>query len=266
MAGEASLISLLQGPGADNTLSFAELAKNGVVLGGDNVWVPANATRSLNYIGKSYFNGDGLFQGEIAEILLYNRDLDRRGAGGRPQLRCAEVWTAQRWAKHGAGPERRGSDAGRGGPAAITGAGLVVGTVTQQSSATVPAGSVISQNPLAGASVAAGSAVDLVVLDGPGAGDGAERGGADAGRRRPRRSPSAGLVVGAVTQQSSATVPAGSVISQNPAVGHECGGRLGGRPRRVDGSGAGDGAERGGSDAGGGDQRRSPARAWWSAR
>ena len=63
---------------------------------------------------------------------------------------------------------------------AITGAGLVVGTVTQQSSATVPAGSVISQNPAAGTSVAAGSAVNLVVSTGPALGGGAERGGPDA--------------------------------------------------------------------------------------
>ena len=75
VAGEAAMISLLQGPGSANTRSFAEVAKNGVALGGDDVWVPANATRSLNYIGKSYFPGDGLFQGEIAEILLYNRTL-----------------------------------------------------------------------------------------------------------------------------------------------------------------------------------------------
>ena len=46
---------------------------------------------------------------------------------------------------------------------AITGAGLVLGTVTTQYSGSVPAGSVISQNPLGGASVAPGSAVDLVV-------------------------------------------------------------------------------------------------------
>ena len=52
---------------------------------------------------------------------------------------------------------------------AITGAGLVVGTVTTANSATVPAGSVISQNPAAGASVAAGSAVALVVSLGPAA-------------------------------------------------------------------------------------------------
>ena len=53
--------------------------------------------------------------------------------------------------------------------AALTTAGLVVGTVTQQSSATVPSGSVISQSPVSGTSVAAGSAVDLVVSTGPAA-------------------------------------------------------------------------------------------------
>ncbi len=42
---------------------------------------------------------------------------------------------------------------------AITGAGLTVGTVTQQSSSTVASGSVISQSPAAGTNVASGSAV-----------------------------------------------------------------------------------------------------------
>ena len=50
---------------------------------------------------------------------------------------------------------------------AITGAGLAVGTVTTQNSDTVPADDVISQSPTAGTSVVAGSAVDLVVSDGP---------------------------------------------------------------------------------------------------
>jgi Neuraminidase (sialidase) len=50
---------------------------------------------------------------------------------------------------------------------AITGAGLTVGAVTQQFSSTVPAGQVISQNPAAGASVASGAAVSLVVSKGP---------------------------------------------------------------------------------------------------
>ncbi len=54
---------------------------------------------------------------------------------------------------------------------AITGAALVVGTVTTASSSTVPSGSVISQTPAAGTSVAAGSAVNLVVSSGALIGD-----------------------------------------------------------------------------------------------
>jgi hypothetical protein len=51
---------------------------------------------------------------------------------------------------------------------AIVAADLVVGTVTTESSATVPAGDVISQDPTGGASVPSGSSVDLVVSTGPG--------------------------------------------------------------------------------------------------
>jgi len=50
---------------------------------------------------------------------------------------------------------------------AIMGAGLVVGTVTQQSSSTVASGDVISESPAAGTNVATGSAVNLVVSTGP---------------------------------------------------------------------------------------------------
>ncbi|TLZ33700.1 MAG: PASTA domain-containing protein, partial [Gammaproteobacteria bacterium] len=49
---------------------------------------------------------------------------------------------------------------------AITSAGLTRGAVTQQSSSTVASGSVISQSPAAGTSVAKGSAVNLVVSSG----------------------------------------------------------------------------------------------------
>jgi hypothetical protein len=52
---------------------------------------------------------------------------------------------------------------------AITAAGLANGTVTSANSATVPAGSVISQSPAAGSTVALGSAVSLVVSSGPAA-------------------------------------------------------------------------------------------------
>ena len=91
---------------------------------------------------------------------------------------------------------------------AITGAGLVVGTVTTQASGTVAAGNVISESPAAGTSVSAGSAVNLVVSSGP----------------APVLVPNvvgltqaaattsitgAGLVVGTVTTQASGTVRGG---------------------------------------------------------
>ena len=93
-----------------------------------------------------------------------------------------------------------------------------MGIVTTGVERTVPAGSVISQNPIAGTQVAAGSAVSLVVSTGP----------------PPVSVPSvvnltqaaatsaitgAGLTVGIVTPTSSASVPAGSVISQDPIAG-----------------------------------------------
>ena len=49
---------------------------------------------------------------------------------------------------------------------AIASAGLTVGTVTTQSSSTVSSGNVISESPMAGTSVASGSAVNLVVSSG----------------------------------------------------------------------------------------------------
>jgi len=54
---------------------------------------------------------------------------------------------------------------------AITGAGLALGTVTNQSSSSVAIGTVISERPAAGTSVAAGSAVNLVISSGALQGD-----------------------------------------------------------------------------------------------
>jgi beta-lactam-binding protein with PASTA domain len=53
---------------------------------------------------------------------------------------------------------------------AITSAGLVVGVITTASSSTVVEGSVISQDPVAGRGIPAGSAVDLILSSGPGTG------------------------------------------------------------------------------------------------
>ncbi len=102
--------------------------------------------------------------------------------------------------------------------AVIVGAGLVVGAVTEEHHETVPAGSVISQNPAAGVEVVSGSAVSLAVSRGPQPvavpdAVGLAQASVEAAIT------GAGLVVGTVTQQSSDTVPVGSVISQDPAAG-----------------------------------------------
>ena len=51
--------------------------------------------------------------------------------------------------------------------AAITSAGLSVGTISNAYSASVPAGSVSSQSPIAGTDLQPGDSVDLVVSNGP---------------------------------------------------------------------------------------------------
>ena len=102
--------------------------------------------------------------------------------------------------------------------AAIAAAGLVVGEITEQCSDTVPAGSVISQNPAGGASVAPGSSVDLVVSTGPCNAVVPDVVGLTQAAAMTAIT-AAGLYVGTVTEQCSDTVAAGSVISQNPVAG-----------------------------------------------
>jgi len=100
----------------------------------------------------------------------------------------------------------------------LTGAGLTVGTITTTSSATVPSGSVISQSPIAGTSVAAGSAVALVIAPGPAALVVPSEVNQTQGSATTAIT-GAGLTVGTITTSSSATVPSGSVISQSPIAG-----------------------------------------------
>jgi beta-lactam-binding protein with PASTA domain len=100
---------------------------------------------------------------------------------------------------------------------AITAAGFVVGSTSTQSS-TVPSGSVISQDPVAGTSAAPGSAVNLVLSSGP-----APVAVPNVVNQTLAAAKSAlqaaGLVLGTTTQQASTVVPAGNVISENPAAG-----------------------------------------------
>ena len=100
----------------------------------------------------------------------------------------------------------------------IVAATLSVGAVTTEFSDTVPASSVISQNPTAGTEVLPGTAVDLVVSLGPEPVPvpnviGLSQGAAESAILE------AELTVGAVTTQFSDSVPAGDVISQDPAGG-----------------------------------------------
>jgi hypothetical protein len=101
---------------------------------------------------------------------------------------------------------------------AITGAGLVLGTTTQQSSTTVASGNVISESPIAGTQVNQGSAVNLVVSSGPAQATvpnvvGLTQAAASSAIT------GAGLVLGTTTQQSSTTVASGNVISESPIAG-----------------------------------------------
>ncbi len=102
--------------------------------------------------------------------------------------------------------------------AMIEAADLSVGTITTESSMTIPTGNVISQGIAAGSAAAADTAVDLVVSSGPEMKTvpdlvnmteaSAEATLADAD-----------LTTGTKTYENSSTVPAGSVISQSIAAG-----------------------------------------------
>jgi len=96
--------------------------------------------------------------------------------------------------------------------------GLTVGAVTTAPSVTIPSGSVISQTPAAGTTVAVNTAVALVVSSGsslisvPNVATLTQSAASAA-------IATAGLTVGAISNAASAVVPAGSVISQTPAAG-----------------------------------------------
>ena len=101
---------------------------------------------------------------------------------------------------------------------AIVSAGLSVGSVNTANSDTVAAGSVISQDPTGGSVLPPGSAVDLVVSLGPTPVSVPDVTG-QAQSTAAGNIVSAGFVVGNVTTVSSATVPVGDVVSQDPAGG-----------------------------------------------
>ncbi|MGB2714715.1 MAG: PASTA domain-containing protein [Vicinamibacterales bacterium] len=101
--------------------------------------------------------------------------------------------------------------------ASLAAATLVVGTISRTNSATVPLGIVMGQNPFAGSPVPAGTAVNLLVSDGPVMVTVPNVVGA-------LKDAAMSTVLGAklsvsVNYAASATVPLHAIISQNPAAG-----------------------------------------------
>ena len=103
-----------------------------------------------------------------------------------------------------------------GATMALASAHLSVGTVSEFYSDTVPTGDVIAQNPAAGTSVASGSSINLAISKGV-----APVSVPNVAGMTQANAESAitglGLSVGTVTQANHTGIPAGSVISQDPA-------------------------------------------------
>lgn len=102
--------------------------------------------------------------------------------------------------------------------AAVQGAGFVVGSVTQVTTSTVPAGSVVSQSPAAGATLAQGGTVTFsIAVAPPAAGTVPDLSGLS-GDQASDAVAAAGFKP-KVVRQTNADVAAGFVIDQNPAAG-----------------------------------------------
>ena len=102
--------------------------------------------------------------------------------------------------------------------ASLAAAGLGKGTVSEQYNAVITAGNVMYQNPSAGANVALDTAVNLVVSRGPQPITVPDLSGLPVEQAQATLE-NAGLTVGTIAEAPSETVPAGSVISQDPPAG-----------------------------------------------
>ncbi|MBN1508752.1 MAG: PASTA domain-containing protein [Sedimentisphaerales bacterium] len=104
---------------------------------------------------------------------------------------------------------------------AITSAGFVVGTKWYTESDTVPARSVVSQEPAAGSQALYGSAIELTISTGPATSPKIAVPNVVGMTQAAAQSTitSAGLVVGTVSSAPSDTATPGEVLSQNPTAG-----------------------------------------------
>ena len=155
-------------------------------------------------------NGDG-----FPELLVGT--IDVTGSGNLAVFMNANAWSAGTGPASVSVPNVVGATQAAAS-SSITGAGLTLGTVTQQASATVASGSVISETPGAGTSVAVGSSVNLVVSTGP-AGVAVPNVVGSSQAAATTSITGANLMLGTVTQQTSSTVASGDVISETPGAG-----------------------------------------------
>ncbi|RYY52553.1 MAG: PASTA domain-containing protein [Chitinophagaceae bacterium] len=105
-----------------------------------------------------------------------------------------------------------------GAEASIIAAGLTVGIVSETTSATVPAGNIISQAPAAGTAVLMGTAVNILISLGPPAVQVPDVSGLTQAAAVTVIN-TAGLTVGEISIVNHPSVPEGNVISQSPAAG-----------------------------------------------
>jgi hypothetical protein len=76
-SSESSLNTAQEYSGILNGASSMTLYQNGAQVGQvtSGLTAPANVTRNYNYVGKSNWSGDPLYQGDMAEIIIYNRPI-----------------------------------------------------------------------------------------------------------------------------------------------------------------------------------------------
>jgi hypothetical protein len=202
-ANKRAIVSFVWGPGFVDTLSI----KNSIIRnGGSEIWStePGIVTLSYNNIegGKGSYSGSGnidqdpLFKNPGAFGIEGGWFFDDDGytlkagspsidAGNQAYLPAGVTEDLKGNTRVQGGQVDQGAYEGVGLPPAvvlvpnvvgqtqstaqsmITSAGLVVGTISQAYSSTVPAGRVISQNPPGGSTAVVGSAVHLTISQGP---------------------------------------------------------------------------------------------------
>ncbi len=205
------------GGGSSGTMPFTVSGP----VGSTPVTVP-NEVGKTQATGSSAITGAGLTVGTITmassatvasgDIIAESPSAGTKVASGSAVSLVVSTGVAQVAVPNVVGDTQNAASVG------LVAVGLVTGTVTSQSSTTVPSGDVIAQNPSAGTTVTSGTAVSLVVSSGPPPVTVPNVVG-DTQAAASSAITAQGLTVGSVTTQSSSSVASGDVISESPSAG-----------------------------------------------